>query len=327
MKLSVVMAVYNGTKYIEEQLESIYQQTKPVDEVIIIDDCSKDDSVKIVKAFIKKYNLTHWQIIENEHNLGYRQNFKKGLALAQGNIIFLCDQDDRWHHDKIEKMVEIMKDKQIMSLASSFNFMNQEGQIFKIKQKKGTANNNLLEQTINQKLTKIPLKTILKANFSQGCTMALKKELVNEFLIKSTGKLPHDWELNIISASNQSCYFLDEALIDYRIHDANTIGLDSAMNKNVVEEKTNRVNNRIMLSKKELDNVNFALQYPLNPEDKAMCQRKRSYLENRIQFMHQKQIFKLIKFYVSGCYHEFGQTKTFIGDVINCIKNKEKSNG
>lgn len=326
MKLSVVMAVYNGSKYIEEQLTSIYQQTKIVNEVIIIDDCSKDNSVEIIKNFILKHNLINWQIIENKNNLGYRENFKKGLSLSSGDIVFLCDQDDRWHHDKIEKMVKIMEDKRIMSLASSFNFMDQNGKIFTIKLKKGTANNNLLEQTIKHKLNLIPLKTILKANFSQGCTMALKRELIEEFLRKSTGNLPHDWELNIISASNQGCYFLDEALIDYRIHDANTIGLDNAMNKNIVEEKTNRVNNRIMLSKKELENVDFALQYPLSKEDKSMCQRKQTYLKSRIQFMQKKQVFKLIKFYFSGSYREFGQTKTFIGDVVNVIK-KEKNNG
>ena len=60
-------------------------------------------------------------------------------------------------------------------------------------------------------------------NFSQGCCMAIKKEVKDEYLKVTQGKLPHDWELNIISAIQNGCYYLDIPLIDYRIHNNNTI--------------------------------------------------------------------------------------------------------
>lgn len=320
MKISVVMAVYNGENYIIEQLTSILNQTCPVDDVIMIDDCSKDGSYVIIEKFIRDNNLSNWKIIKNEHNLGYRENFKKGLSLVDGDIVFLCDQDDRWHNDKVEKMVEVMKDDRIMSLASSFNFMNQDGKLFNVELKKGKGNNNLLEQIITNKLTQIPLKTILKANFSQGCTMVLRKELVQEFINKSTGKLPHDWELNIISAAKHACYYLDDPLIDYRIHDSNTIGLDDAMGQNILEEKGKRVNQRIDLTKKELENVYVALNHQLMDDDKKMCLRKKEYLETRIKYMEDKKSIKFIKLFISGFYKEFGQFKTFLGDIINVFK-------
>ena len=101
MKTSLVMAIYNGEKYIIEQLESIRNQTVKIDEAIFIDDCSTDNSYHMVHQFIDGYQLMNWKLIKNENNLGYRNNFKKGLELASGDIVFLSDQDDKWHNNKV----------------------------------------------------------------------------------------------------------------------------------------------------------------------------------------------------------------------------------
>ena len=126
MKVSLVMAVYNGEKYLIEQLDSIRKQTYLIDEVILIDDVSTDNSYELIHQYIDGYKLINWKLIKNENNLGYRKNFKKGLEIVDGDIIFLSDQDDRWHLNKIEVMVEKMSQSNILSLASSFNFMDQD---------------------------------------------------------------------------------------------------------------------------------------------------------------------------------------------------------
>lgn len=120
MKVSLVMAVYNGEKYLIEQLDSIRKQTYLIDEVILIDDVSTDNSYELIHQYIDGYKLINWKLIKNENNLGYRKNFKKGLEIVDGDIIFLSDQDDRWHLNKIEVMVEKMRQSNILSLASSF---------------------------------------------------------------------------------------------------------------------------------------------------------------------------------------------------------------
>lgn len=119
MKVSLVMAVYNGEKYLIEQLDSIRKQTYLIDEVILIDDVSTDNSYELIHQYIDGYKLINWKLIKNENNLGYRKNFKKGLEIVDGDIIFLSDQDDRWHLNKIEVMVEKMSQSTILSLASS----------------------------------------------------------------------------------------------------------------------------------------------------------------------------------------------------------------
>ena len=107
--ISVVMATYNGERYVEKQLQSILNQSLMPDEVIIRDDGSNDSTVQIVQEFIKKHNLSSWEIKINEENLGYRKNFANLLSLANGDYIFLSDQDDEWLGDKIEKMSTIFK--------------------------------------------------------------------------------------------------------------------------------------------------------------------------------------------------------------------------
>ncbi len=144
MKVSLVMAVYNGEKYLIEQLDSIRKQTYLIDEVILIDDVSTDNSYELIHQYIDGYKLINWKLIKNENNLGYRKNFKKGLEIVDGDIIFLSDQDDRWHLNKIEVMVEKMSQSNILSLASSFNFMDQDGNCFEVNKIKGRSNNNLL---------------------------------------------------------------------------------------------------------------------------------------------------------------------------------------
>lgn len=102
--ISVVMATYNGEKYIERQLTTLLEQTRRPDEVIICDDVSTDNTAQLVQDFIKEHSLADkWHFSINEKNLGYRKNFAQALAKATGNYIFLADQDDDWHLDKIAK--------------------------------------------------------------------------------------------------------------------------------------------------------------------------------------------------------------------------------
>lgn len=117
LKISLVMATYNGEKYIKKQLESIRKQTQPIDEVIISDDNSNDTTMKIVKNYILNYNLHNWYVYSNDENIGYKKNFYRAIKKATGDIIFLADQDDEWYDFKVKTMVKKMiMNPQIMAL-------------------------------------------------------------------------------------------------------------------------------------------------------------------------------------------------------------------
>ena len=129
MKISVVMTTYNGSKHIEEQLNSILNQTRQPDEVIICDDTSEDDTVNIVRQFITNYRLNNWNVFINNINLGWKRNFRKAIALASGDIIFFSDQDDIWIAEKIKIMSSLVEKYDMGCLYGESEKIDENGQL------------------------------------------------------------------------------------------------------------------------------------------------------------------------------------------------------
>lgn len=109
MTTSVVIACYNGEKYILEQLESIRNQTVSPDEVLLCDDSSTDNTFEIVEKYIKDNELTGWRIQKNETNKGWKATFANLVLQASKDILILCDQDDIWYPNKLETQVSALK--------------------------------------------------------------------------------------------------------------------------------------------------------------------------------------------------------------------------
>lgn len=99
---SVCMATYNGERYIQRQLESILKQLDSMDEVIIFDDCSTDNTRKVIKAM----DDSRIHLYKNIKNLGVNKTFENALKKARGDIIFLSDQDDIWLDDKVAFIID-----------------------------------------------------------------------------------------------------------------------------------------------------------------------------------------------------------------------------
>lgn len=231
MKISVVLATYNGEKYICEQITSIYEQSHQVDEVIIVDDCSKDNTVSSIRSFMKEHKLEDsWFIYQNEENLGYKRNFKKAFSYATGDIVILSDQDDIWEKDKVESFKQAFEQTNALAINASFRFIDKEGRF--IHSEENNNNNNLLrDDFLPDELRAIPIETVLANNISPGCTMAVSAELVKTFLRVTEGIQPHDWELNILAALEDGLYFYNKKLTRYRIHGENEIGMTTDLNK------------------------------------------------------------------------------------------------
>lgn len=100
--IGVVLCAYNGEKFLRAQLESILEQTRPPDRIFVLDDRSTDKTARIVKDLAEKDRRI--TLIVNEVNLGYARNFEKGISICDTDFIALCDQDDIWLKDKLEKL-------------------------------------------------------------------------------------------------------------------------------------------------------------------------------------------------------------------------------
>ena len=101
------MCTYNGERFIEKQIKSILEQSKAVDEIIICDDGSKDQTLAIAEKLLAESTVAY-RIERNEEALGVVRNFQKAYQLCGGDLIFSCDQDDIWHEDKLETIEKIM---------------------------------------------------------------------------------------------------------------------------------------------------------------------------------------------------------------------------
>ena len=115
-KISIAMATCNGGKYLREQLDSIYAQTRVPDEVVVSDDCSGDDTVRILEEYRRSHGLRY---SVNETRLGVNGNFGNAIRNCTGDFIALSDQDDVWLESKVEKLHARLREIGTAGLRSS----------------------------------------------------------------------------------------------------------------------------------------------------------------------------------------------------------------
>lgn len=217
MKIQILLAAYNGEKYIETQLDSlIAQQMPPTDslQILIADDMSTDGTPEILKEYHERYpSLIELLPLEREGSA--MANFMRLLAESDGDIMFFCDQDDWWMPAKVIKMLEAFESTDQPQLVFSDAIIADE-------------NLKLLEvdesalQTYNRGLT---LQKLLVQNYIMGCTMAVNRPLVNGVSCGSyPGMQMHDWWLAIYAMTFGGITHVNEKLMKYRQHCDNEVG-------------------------------------------------------------------------------------------------------
>ena len=107
--ISVILSTYNGKRYLKDLMDSLRNQTRQADEVLVNDDASSDGTVAFVRSYIEEYGLATWRVIEHKNNVGWKANFKRGILSCSGDLVFPCDQDDIWDIHKIELMSAVME--------------------------------------------------------------------------------------------------------------------------------------------------------------------------------------------------------------------------
>ena len=106
--VTVFVGCYNHSRFVEECLDSVRHQTYPNLQVIIFDDCSKDNSASVIDAWLKKYRL-NWHFIPHTRNIGICASLNEVLRVARGKYISMVAADDVWLPDKTSRQVEMME--------------------------------------------------------------------------------------------------------------------------------------------------------------------------------------------------------------------------
>ena len=229
--ISVCIATYNGEKYIEQQLQSIISQIGENDEIVISDDGSKDQTIAIVESF----NDKRIKVYYNEGIHGYTPNFENALRLSKGDYVFLCDQDDVWAPNKIERcMDELCNNDAVFHDAT---IINGDGVI------------------INESLKNIrPSFSSLLGNIYKmghlGCCTAFRRRIISLALPfpKNYHYCSHDDWLVELSCAYGKVSDIDDKLTYYRRHNYNTSGLKS--NQTLFEKIAYRVYELFHLTKR-----------------------------------------------------------------------------
>lgn len=216
----MAMATYNGENYIRQQIESILNQSKKVDEIIIVDDNSTDSTVDILKDL----NCSKIRVYQNEKNLGYVENFYKAISLTKGKCVFLADQDDIWEIDKVEKTLSVLlASEKNMAVCTGFSLIDQMGSpITNVKDYQ--VNNFVLQK--HKETENITLNRLVFGNVVQGCTYCLKRNVIDVYLKVHNEEVIHDYQLMLIAAAMGRVIYLNEPLIRYRLHGNNAVGFE-----------------------------------------------------------------------------------------------------
>ena len=200
ISISVAIAVFNGEKFILELLESIASQTHKVDEIIVCDDCSTDNTLKILDTFKFKHTYLNIRIIVNRHQLGVSKNFSKAIKLSKGDLIFLADQDDIWHNDKVQTMLGAFIKGQASYIISDMNVINVTGDLQKFTWAE------LMEDNYG----------INKNHVMNGCAVVATKKFFRSCLPIPYGKA-HDVWFAYCAKRLKTRVFLDKPLMNYRV--------------------------------------------------------------------------------------------------------------
>lgn len=219
MKTSVIVTLYNGEMFIEELLDSIKNQTSFIDEVIIADDLSTDNSFEIVLNYIKINKLeNNWKLYKNSSNLGFKLNFLNSAKRAVGDIIYFCDQDDVWVNDKIKDMNnQFERSQNIYALICNEDRIDQYGKTLK---NKVVINDNSIES--------INFYSEIRNCFGAGHLLAVRKVFFDkyvDFIIAQN--LTFDIPFCLIAALFGKLQRLNKVLVHRRIHNNNTSGISS----------------------------------------------------------------------------------------------------
>lgn len=307
--ISVAMATYNGEKYLLEQLDSIREQTRAVDEVIISDDVSSDGTRELIRRYLEQYRLEGWTLIENSENLGYADNFRQALRHTHGEIVFLCDQDDIWEPDKVERMARLMEeDPSILTLNSAYTYIDALGEEIPYTNPR---------RDYSGAIRRVSYTDFVKDFGYPGMSMALRASIRELFLqAHPREKEAHDFVMNTLSALQGGMAFFGVRLARYRQHGNNVIGAQQRTqargdtDERLVQARLYRMHDRLCL---ELIHYLQKRGEELEPECRWTV-RQAEIDERRVAYLRKKSVAGWLG--NLGGIRRYQSAKTYVGDLL-----------
>lgn len=219
--IDVLLASYNGERYISEQIESVLAQTCGDFTLHICDDCSTDRTAELVRHYTKRYP-DKVKLTVNEKNSGSAgNNFFKLLNASSADYIMFCDQDDVWFKDKIERTLAKMRQAEI-NFGESTPILVHTDLTVADKDLKVIAPSMFKAQHLDT--SRIAVNNLAVQNVVTGCTVMLNRTLADRLNYIPSAVPVHDWWIALLTACCGRIVCLDEPTLYYRKHDTNVCG-------------------------------------------------------------------------------------------------------
>ncbi len=217
--IDILLATYNGEKYVKQQIDSILNQTYKNIRLIISDDKSKDNTVEILREYEKIDNRVI--VYVQETNLGYIKNFEFLLSKVENEIYMLSDQDDYWLPEKVEKTYSKLKQEDADLVFTDLEVVDQNLETM------FPSFNDYMKLT--RKINKCKdYKMQYLYNCITGCTLMSKKKFIEKLIpVPAESKyMVHDYWIGIVIGLSGKIAYLPEKTIKYRQHGNNQIGTE-----------------------------------------------------------------------------------------------------
>ena len=326
--ISIALCTYNGARYLQQQLDSIADQTLLPGELVACDDGSSDETVEILKAFSDKAPFpVHINI--NDSNLGVARNFEKCTSLCTGELIALCDQDDAWKSEKLEKLADALNNNP----EAGFVFCDAElvdENLTSLKRHLWDEKPNNFSQKEKQGFTQSgQLTHLLKKNMVTGACMMFRASLIPHI-----GPIPpswiHDyWIATIAAALGRRGIIVDEPLVLYRQHQDQQIGV---LKGSTITKLRASISQWPSLLKRDINRaeslLNHLLDLEIGQDITDALKQKKQFLAARQRLLSSTRLARVvpgIKMLMEGFYRHFSPYgyQAFLMDLM-CSETKEK---
>lgn len=223
-KVYIVLATFNGSRFLQQQIDSIKNQTFSQWHLLIRDDRSTDSTANILRAAAKEDPRIEVLSCGEAAPVGAMRNFSILLesALAAGSeLCFLADQDDVWLPDKMEIQLqhfpELGREENPLLVHSEMRIVDEIGQAL--------APSFFRLRNLTPKPDK-PLNQLLSMNYVTGCSVCLNRRLLELAMPIPKKAIMHDWWLALVAATCGDIHYVSNPLLDYRQHEDNVIGAE-----------------------------------------------------------------------------------------------------
>jgi len=221
-KIHILIATYNGEKYLSQQLDSIFAQSINNWHILVRDDCSTDNTVEIIEQYAQRYPGKSTLLENDGQNVGASQNFAKLLQHSTADYIMFSDQDDIWLPRKIEvtlaKMTELEghygKEKPLL-VHTDLKVVDDNLEVIA---------DSLWDYQLSDPKRGRELGKVLLQNVATGCSVMINRPLRNQALPIPNEAMMHDWWLVLVAAAFGYVDYFAEPTALYRQHGASEIG-------------------------------------------------------------------------------------------------------